>query len=324
MVKIHKLQKAILWRFLIITHLTKGNFYGIIIAVKVSGYAANVLSISHLLSRFSVGRKAYAFCLSEYFNQEKLMIIFNTDLDNTMIYSYKHDIGSNKRCAEIYQGREVSFVTERTDKLLKAVNDTVVLVPTTTRTMEQYVRIDLGYGTPHYALACNGGVLVVNGVEDEGWYKESFERVENCQCELAEAEEVLECDENRTFEIRNIRDLFIFTKSSEPQRSVEKLQNSLNTELMDVFYNGVKVYAVPKGLSKGIAVRRFKEKLGADTVIAAGDSEFDLSMLNAADIAIAPPDFPEMEKLTAKTFVMQHEGIFSEFVLEKVLEIASQ
>ena len=29
------------------------------------------------------------------------MIIFNTDIDNTMIYSYRHDIGKEKICAEI-------------------------------------------------------------------------------------------------------------------------------------------------------------------------------------------------------------------------------
>ena len=252
------------------------------------------------------------------------MIIFNTDLDNTMIYSYKHDIGDDKICAEIYQGREVSFVTPKTAELLRRVNSCVELVPTTTRTLEQYVRIDLGIGTPHYALVCNGGVLLVDGKEDEQWYNESLELVQDCQSELAKAEDVLEADENRTFEIRNISRLFVFTKSSEPQCSVEALENALDTEKMDVFYNGVKVYAVPKALGKGIAVERLRKKLGAETVISAGDSEFDVPLLNAADIAIAPPNFPEFEKLTAEPIVMQGDGIFSEFVLETVLKKAKE
>lgn len=252
------------------------------------------------------------------------MIIFNTDLDNTMIYSYKHDIGEDKICAEIYQGRQVSFVTRRTAELLKQVNEAVTLVPTTTRTLEQYVRIDLGFGTPHYALVCNGGVLLVNGVEDERWYKESFERVEDCQRELAKAEASLEKDENRSFEIRNISRLFLFTKSEKPQLSVERLQNTLDIDKMDVFYNGVKVYAVPKGLTKGIAVNRLREMLGADLVISAGDSEFDVPLLNAADAAIAPAGFPEPEKLTGSPIFMEGSGVFSEFVLEKVLDIAKR
>jgi len=41
------------------------------------------------------------------------MVVFNTDLDNTMIFSYKHDIGPEKRNVEIYEGREISFITQR-------------------------------------------------------------------------------------------------------------------------------------------------------------------------------------------------------------------
>ncbi len=250
------------------------------------------------------------------------MIIFNTDLDNTMIYSYKHDIGEDKRCVEIYQGREVSFVTNKTARLLKKVSNEVVLVPTTTRTLEQYDRIDLGIGTPKYALVCNGGVLLVDGEEDDDWYRESLDRVADCQEELARAERILEDDKNRTFEIRNIRSLFVFTKSSEPELSVKALRDALDTEKTDVFYNGVKVYAVPKALGKGAAVKRLRERLGGDYVISAGDSEFDVPLLNSADTAIAPRDFPEPEKLGQNAVFMDKEGIFSEFVLEKVLEIA--
>lgn len=90
-------------------------------------------------------------------------MVFHSDLDNTMIYSYKHDIGNEKRCVEIYQGREISYVTDRTHELLRQVQDRVLFVPTTTRTTEQYRRIDLGIGPVRYALTCNGGVLLVDG-----------------------------------------------------------------------------------------------------------------------------------------------------------------
>ena len=248
------------------------------------------------------------------------MVIFNTDLDNTLIYSYKHNIGSDKICAEIYQGREVSFITRKTAELLKQVNDAVTLVPTTTRTLEQYSRIDLGIGVPHYALVCNGGVLLVDGAEDDNWYAESMCRVADCQSSLAEAEKILEEDKNRTFEVRNIRGLFIFTKSSEPQLSVQKLSERLDIDKIDVFSNGVKVYAVPKALGKGKAVRRLREKLGAELVISAGDSEFDVSMLNASDIAIIPSDFPNPQELTAKNvFVCSNDEHFAEFVLKHLI-----
>ena len=38
------------------------------------------------------------------------MIVFYSDLDNTLIYSYRREIGGKKRCVEVYQGREISFM----------------------------------------------------------------------------------------------------------------------------------------------------------------------------------------------------------------------
>jgi len=252
------------------------------------------------------------------------MIIFNTDLDNTIIYSYKHDIGEHKLCAEIYQNREISFITDKTAELLKDVKKRVLLVPTTTRTIEQYQRIDLGIGIPEYALVCNGGVLLRNGEEDEKWYKESYELVSDCQKMLGEAEMILEKDSNRIFEIRNIRSLFIFTKSSEPLKTVELLKSRLDNHKIDVFNNGVKVYAVPKALSKGIAVKRLKKLVGAKYNVSAGDSEFDVSMLRCSDIAIAPRELNETEELPKDTIIFDGEGIFSEFVLNNVLSAADK
>ncbi len=251
------------------------------------------------------------------------MIIFNTDLDNTIIYSYKHDIGQQKLCSEIYQGREISFVTSKTAQLLKEANSRVLLVPTTTRTIEQYRRIDLGFGVPEYALVCNGGVLLRNGEEDEDWYEESYESVLDCQKMLSEAEKILEKDSNRIFEIRNIRSLFIFTKCNEPLQTVEMLRSRLDENLIDVFNNGVKVYAVPKALSKGTAVKRLKKLVGAEYNISAGDSEFDVSMLRSSDRAIAPRELEEIEQLPKDSIIFDGEGIFSEFVLENVLKIAA-
>ena len=251
------------------------------------------------------------------------MIVFNTDLDNTMIFSYKHDIGEDKICAEVYQGREISFITKKTAGLLKEVNDTVLLVPTTTRTLEQYNRIDLGIGIPEIALVCNGGVLLEKGIENEEWYKESLRLTESAREQLRLSERLLNEDKRRTFEVRNIRELFVFTKCDEPEKSVEKLKSELDTDVVDVFNNGVKVYVVPKSLSKGKALDRLREKLSPDVMIAAGDSEFDITMLNACDVPIAPGSLADTAQLPGNTVVIdENEDIFSDRVLECVLQTA--
>lgn len=248
------------------------------------------------------------------------MIIFNADLDNTLIYSCRHDIGEDKICVEIYKGREVSFMTMKSYALLKSIQKKMVFVPTTTRTIEQYNRIDFGISIPKYALVCNGGVLLEDGRENKDWYIKSVELVSECLEELKKAEILLEHDKNRMFEVRNIKGLFIFTKSTEPYQSVQILKEVLNLSLLDVFYNGVKVYVVPKSLSKGEAVKRFQKYIGADRIIAAGDSEFDISMLCEADIAIAPRELMEKNMVQKNTVCVENETIFSDTILEYLEE----
>lgn len=251
------------------------------------------------------------------------MILLNLDLDNTLIYSYKHDIGLDKICVEIYQDREVSFITRQSFDLIKKINKKVIVIPTTTRTLEQYSRIDLGIETPEYALVCNGGILLVNGQEDNAWYEDSLNFVKESQKEIEKAERILENDKYRCFEVRNIRELFVFTKSEDYKKTIEGLTQVLDTSLVDIFSNGMKVYVVPKKLSKGIAVQRLKKRLEAKTVIAAGDSIFDISMLLAADIGIAPADLKISCPMDKKVFRSNKDKLFSDWMLKYVWDIVA-
>ena len=249
------------------------------------------------------------------------MTLFTSDLDNTLIYSYKHDIGGKKRNVELYQGREISFVTEKTYSLLQEVKRRTLFVPVTTRSVEQYKRIDFGIGDIRYALVCNGGLLLVDGEKDLSWYVESLDFVKPCLDELNRGMEVLEKDASRKFEIRFIENLFVFTKCSDPEKMVAVLKNRLDENLVDVFNNGEKIYVLPKSLDKGSAIRRLRKYLGADFVISAGDSEFDVPMLEHADVGLIPSDFNwELGSLKNKILRNTQEKIFSDFVLEKTLE----
>lgn len=248
------------------------------------------------------------------------MIVFNTDLDNTIIYSYKRNIGMDKKCVEIYEGREVSYITKRTETLLSAIQKQCLLVPTTTRTAEQYHRIQLGIGVPEYALICNGGILLKKGEFQETWYRDSLKRIENCMEELQKAEYWLERDTNRNMEVRNIEQLFIFTKSMQPQQTVADLRARLDISLVDVFHNGVKVYVVPKQLNKGMAVNRLRALLNPEYVIAAGDSEFDISMLEAADFGIAHPELYRTVRFQSNVITTKEEFVFSDALLETINE----
>lgn len=252
------------------------------------------------------------------------MTIFASDLDNTLIYSYKHDIGNEKRNVELYQSREISYVTDKTYSLLHELSGKTLFVPVTTRSIEQYKRIDFGIGDIKYALVCNGGVLLVNGEKDSAWYNESLDLVKPCLDELNKGMSILEKEPSRKFEIRFIENLFVFTKCENPKSVVELLRNSLDENLVDVFNNIEKIYILPKSLDKGAAIRRFKKHINAGTVISAGDSEFDVSMLENADIGMVPVDFSW--NLSSKNRILRNssEKLFSEFVLENALNFLSK
>lgn len=234
------------------------------------------------------------------------MKLLCTDLDNTLIYSYKHELGNEKRNVELYQGREISFITEKTYELLKKVNQQYQIVPVTTRTVEQYQRIHLGIHPFQYALTCNGGILLVDGKREDTWYLESRKMTEPAVPAMKKAMEYLEKDARRKFELRYIEELFVFTKCKEVEKVIQDLKKLLKEELVEVFSNGEKLYVLPVTLSKGNAVKRLKAYLEPDCVIAAGDSEFDKSMVCEADKGFMPEDFPS--------------AYFQEAYLEKCLE----
>ena len=248
------------------------------------------------------------------------MKILCTDLDNTIIYSYKHDIGNEKMNVEIYKEREISFISNHTYELLKKVNEEFLIIPTSTRTIEQYERIDLKIGTFKYALVCNGSVLLVDGKKDKDWYEESLRLAKPSNLEVKKALEYLENDKRRTFELRHIEDLFVFTKCDEAETVVNELREYLDKNLVNVFNNKEKVYVLPTSLSKGKAIERLRKYLKVEFIIAAGDSEFDISMVEAADVGLVPYGFKSDFNIKSDICEMGKEGLFSEQLLRKCLQ----
>ena len=248
------------------------------------------------------------------------MKILCTDLDNTIIYSYKHDIGNEKMNVELYKEREISFISNHTFELLKKVKEEFLVIPTSTRTIEQYERIDLKIGTFKYALVCNGSVLLVDGKKDKDWYEESLRLAKPSNLEVKKALEYLENDKRRTFELRYIEDLFVFTKCDKSETVVNELRKHLDKSLVNVFNNKEKVYVLPTLLSKGKAIERLKKYLKVEFIIAAGDSEFDISMVEAADVGLVPYGFKSEFNIKSDICEMGKEGLFSEQLLRKCLQ----
>ena len=90
-------------------------------------------------------------------------ILFASDLDNTLLFSHRHRQPED-RCVERLNGAEQGFFTRETPDLLPQVVQRVHLLPITTRSIEQYQRIQWPDGTaPRIALTANGAVLLRDG-----------------------------------------------------------------------------------------------------------------------------------------------------------------
>ena len=249
------------------------------------------------------------------------MIVFHTDLDNTLIYSHRRDIGSDKQAVERYEGREISFMTTRTQELLRGVQEKVRFIPCTTRSMAQYQRLQLlPHWQPQFALVANGGILLEHGNVDEAWYQESLQLAEKAAEQLRLAAMLLEKAESRILPVKWIDSLFLFTKSDEPRQLQRQLRAQLDLMQVEVLLHGQKLYVLPRELHKGTAVQRLRCRYPKDHVIAAGDSAFDVPMLLAADYAFAPESLAEPLQAQQQKQLIPDKQLVSETVLQALCQ----
>lgn len=219
------------------------------------------------------------------------------DLDQTLIFSrrsFRLPPGAAEPAVTLVErldGAPLTFCDEVSLELLARLDRSAVFVPATTRTLAQYRRIDLGL-RPRYAVAANGGHLIVDGVPDPVWAAEVAGRLAGGCAPLPEilalAERLAEDGWARL--VRSADDLFVYlvahTREAIPDLSaVAERVAALGWTLSS---QGRKVYLVPDGLTKQAAVAEIVRRTGATRLFAAGDSVLDLPILTAADRAVRP------------------------------------
>ena len=227
-------------------------------------------------------------------------MLFASDLDQTLIYSYRtllsQKIEEQMRPVERFEERFISFMTQNGLNLLQEIARNVLFVPVTTRTKLQYERINFPkYGITHqYAVTSNGGTIFSGGVEDNDWSLRVSEGRDHC---LA-AGDLIEQFNKIAHPSWVIKDsgkladhLFYYClierdKIPLAELAAFKLWASENNWELSV--QGRKLYLVPLNVNKKAAIQYIKEKEGLRRVVAAGDSLLDLEMLKAADLALAP------------------------------------
>ncbi|MFQ1003882.1 HAD family hydrolase [Modestobacter sp. SSW1-42] len=227
-----------------------------------------------------------------------------SDLDRTLIYSAAaapsgglvadpDGPGATGLVAvERYEGRDISFMTPAAATALAALAAREVVVPVTTRTPAQLARVRLPGPAPRYAIAANGGVLLVDGVPDPVWAA----RVAREVAAVAPLSAVLAdltalCRPEWAGRPRIAADLFcsvVVDRPAVPAGVVERLTDRARAGGWSVSLQGRKIYLVPQPLQKSTAAMEVARRVGADVVLAAGDSLLDVDLLAAADRAVRP------------------------------------
>jgi len=223
-----------------------------------------------------------------------------SDLDRTLIYSasalglHMPDADAPRLlCVEVYEGRPLSYMTEAAAALLAEIGGSALFVPVTTRTREQYARVQLPGPAPAFAICANGGHLLVDGAPDPSWRQRVAARLVAESAPLAEVRARLlgTADAAWLLKERVAEDLFAYLvveRNLLPDEWVKELAGWAETRGWTVSLQGRKLYAVPKPLTKSAALHEIAHRTGAGLTLAAGDSLLDADLLHAADRAWRP------------------------------------
>ena len=248
------------------------------------------------------------------------MILFFSDLDNTLIYSHRAPPPGEIIAAEYLNGHIQSYMTNKTYGFLSK-SEEVLLVPTTTRTITQYARLAdtfAAFGC-RYVLACNGGVLLNHNVVDPDWLAETKKTAEDETDSLNEAEKIflMRYPEHH---IHSVDGIMLYAKTDSPAADADRLSGAVDTGKLSIYYDNRKVYCIPSSINKGNAVRRFLSRVSTSLTIAAGDSEMDVPMLNAVDVAILPRSLSADVDAGTK-YIADPSVCFSDYICDVMKEL---
>lgn len=258
------------------------------------------------------------------------MHVLTTDLDRTFIFS-ERTIGiplEEARCIEQLDGKPISYISNKTAQLMEAVTArNIDIIPVTTRSLAQYARIELfQQKIPQYAVACNGGFVLRNGVIDEEWAKIVAQNVAKCLSFDDFRKRFADCWEMDMFrKINGVDELFYVFLLDEMKKDIDTLK-ALHEQFEEAdwttYLHGKKFYALPKTLSKEAAVAYILDKIQPSVHYAAGDSFMDLGMMQLTAQHFSPQHGEIYEKLgdAAPIRVLDARGAaFTEQMLEELV-----
>lgn len=246
-------------------------------------------------------------------------ILFFSDLDNTLLYSHRHEYGGGRVWVEKLHGRDQSFITEKTYAYLLSQN-WLNVVPVTTRTMPQFERLRGAAEALNWrhALICNGAILLDGFNEDKKWRAESERMAEPFCSDLVRLRKFM-AGKLGSEAVISFEPFLIYARTGRAGEMCGLLASMCVPSRINIFHDSRKVYCFPSILNKGKAVLRYAEKYGHAKFIAAGDSELDVPMLNASAIGLCPQAMASALNTEAAIYSLQ--GVLSDEICDALERI---
>ncbi|MFC9967987.1 HAD family hydrolase [Nocardia ignorata] len=205
-----------------------------------------------------------------------------------------------KECVEYYEGEPLSYMTTTAIARLRELAANAPVIPTTTRTIEQFQRIELPGAPWRFAITSNGGNILVDGIPDPAWRLSIDDQVNATGATLASvgAELRSRISDSWVTKYREADALFCYLvvrPDAVPAGFLAEWGTWCRANGWSASQQGRKIYTMPDAVCKSLAVAEVRRRLtesgelsdGA-RLFAAGDGALDARMLESADAAIRP------------------------------------
>lgn len=268
-------------------------------------------------------------------------MIFASDLDSTLIYSSRHCNLINEKellPVDFYNNNKCSFITKPIQDKLEHINESMLFIPVTTRSPEQYSRMKYFYDVikPKYAVVANGGIILKNGNELKAWSDISsakLNKVISTRTMIKLCSFFLESDFVKSY--KTCEDLFIYSILDEDKLASNFSKGAIDLDYFEILrsfclthgYNlskqGKKVYIVPSCINKYDPINYIMQLENINVYICAGDSLLDYPMIQHSNYGIVPSHGEllkthSVKKLDDSVYITKTSGIFAG---EEILDI---
>ncbi len=226
------------------------------------------------------------------------MRAFASDLDRTLIYSKRmidsYGTNENYELVETLNGEEISYISTNAKLRLKQIQEEMLFIPVTTRTIEQYKRISLFQTEiePEYAITSNGGIILKCGNVLTEWSDFIQDSLRDCLPLSEMIKRIQELPNTQWIKsIREADNLFIYliierTKISNMEFT--HLYEWAKIQGWQTSLQGRKLYLIPNPINKWKAVHYLSRELNLTEIYTAGDSLLDYDLLINSHFGIAP------------------------------------